>query len=153
MIRCLPVALCSWDYTLEGPSGIASLQFDWMTEQGSIDADGVEFEIRKHGYTSGRWTLEFEGEETASAQKTSVFSRTFDLRAGGESFVLQARSALGRTFQMLRGGRVVATFAPDHPFTRRARIEPTVDDVNLVTLAFAFWLVAVVWRRAARNSS
>ena len=120
---------------------------------GAILIDGTRFEVRKHGFLSGQWTLEHEGIAAASAQKSNPFTRTFEVRAAGDDFVLRAQSAMGRTFLVERGERTVATIAPEHPFTRRARIECQSDECDFVTLCFLFWLAAITWRRAAQSNS
>jgi len=151
MIRCLPKGICSWDFNLDGEGHHASLEFNWLGEQGAIIADDVRLEVRKHGALSGHWTLE-EGEEPiASAQKTSAFTRTFEIREGEDTLLLQAESALCRRFRLERSGEVMATIAPDHAFTRRATIETPGEKWDFRTVCFAFWLVVLMWRRAARS--
>ncbi len=49
-------------------------------------------------------------------------------------------------------GRVVGHIRPEHPFTRRARVECAADIPEPDQL-FAFWLAALTWRRAARNNN
>ena len=76
---------------------------------------------------SGRWTLDQEGQEVASGQKSSVFSRTFEIQDQQNSFVLRAEFPLGRSFRLEGASDETATIKPDHPFTRRATIEPVSD--------------------------
>lgn len=153
MIRCLPVAICSWKFRLESAAGTARIEHAWMTEQGMIELGGARFDICKHGLASGHWTLEHGGLVAASAQKTSMFTRTFEVQAAGEAYVLRAQSALGRSFNVEQEGRVVATIAPDHPFTRRSRITMVAGELDLITAAFLFWLAVLTWKRAANNDS
>ncbi len=58
MIRCRPKGICSWDFFLDGEGHHASLDFNWLSEQGAITADGTSFEVCKHGVLSGQWTLD-----------------------------------------------------------------------------------------------
>lgn len=152
MIRCIPRGLCSWDFLLDGEGHQATLEFNWLSEQGAVTADGTRLEIRKHGVLSGHWTLEHEGNEVASAQKSNAFSRTFEIQDPSGHLVLRAVSALGRSFHLERSGEVVATVSPDHLFTRRATIEILAEQWDLPTVCFSFWLVVLTWRRAASSS-
>src|SRR5262245_22958627 len=123
MIRCIPKGLCSWDFYLDGEGHHASLEFNWIGEQGAITADDVPFDVRKHGAFSGRWSLDHDRESVASAQKSSAFTRTFEIQGAEDTLLLRAESALGRSFHVERSGEVMITIRPDHAFTRRASIE------------------------------
>jgi hypothetical protein len=129
------------------------VEFNWLGEQGSITADGIPFEVRKHGLLFGHWTLDRHGESVASAQKANPFTRTFEIQHNQESLILCAESAFGRSFRLQRSEEVIATIRPDHAFTRRATIETYTQTGNFPTLCFAFWLVVLNWRRAASASS
>jgi hypothetical protein len=153
MIRCKPKGICSWDFLLDGEGHHASLVFNWVGEQGFITADGRPFEVRKHGAFSGHWTLNQGRESVASAQKTSAFTRTFEIQNAEDNLVLSAESALGRSFRVERSGEVIATITPDHAFTRRATIETFSQKWDFPSVCFAFWLVVLIWRRAASSSS
>jgi hypothetical protein len=129
------------------------LEFNLMSEQGTLIADGAHLEIRKHGVLSGNWTLDGSGREIASAQKSSAFTRAFEIESPMGSLVLRAESAFTRRFVVERSGNVIAIISPDHAFTRRARIETLARDLDFPTLCFSFWLAALTWRRAASRSS
>lgn len=153
MIRCLPKGLCSWDFDLEGCGHHASVKFDWMGEQGAIVADGVRYAVRKHGVFSGRWTLEERGDVIARAQKTSLFTRSFEIVTAAGDFEVRAESAFSRAFRVVQpDGAGVAAIKTDHLFTRRATIE-IAPRTDFVTLCFSFWLAVLTWRRHSRNSS
>lgn len=149
MIRCKPRGLCSWDFDIQGNGHSGSLEFDWITESGRIRADGVSYRVRKGGIGSGHWTLHRGDTEVASAQKAHVFMRTIEVESDGGTITLSAAQALGRSFHF----GDVATFAPDHAFTRRATIDLHQRDADFALVCFAFWLAVLMWRRAARDSS
>jgi hypothetical protein len=151
MIRCKPQGICSWNFFLDGDGHHASLVFHWAGEQGAITADGRPFEVRKHGVFSGHWTLDQGGASVASAQKSSAFTRTFEIHSAEDTLVLSAESALGRGFRVERSGETIATIRPDHAFTRRATIETLAQKWDFPTACFAFWLVVLIWRRAASS--
>lgn len=153
IIRCIPMGIFSWAFRLEGEGHSASLRLDSFVEQGVIVADDIEFEVKKHGVLSGRWTLERAGQQVASAQKCDPFTRTFDIQTPGGSLVLRAESAFLRDFRLEHSGELLATISPDHLFTRRATIETLANDLDLPTICFSFWLAALTWRRRRRNNS
>jgi len=153
MIRCRPRGICSWNFLLDGAGHHAALEFNWTGEQGAITADGMSLAVRKHGVFSGAWTLDHAGNQVAAAQKSNAFTRTFEIEDARGSLLLRAEAAFGRTFRLERSGELIATVAPDHAFTRRATIEVLAGDCDFTTLAFAFWLVVITWRRAANNNS
>lgn len=153
MIRCKPNGICSWDFLLDGDGHHAFLEFNWLSEQGAITADGVPFEIKKHGMLSGHWTLGHAGKEVAFAQKSTPFTRAFEIQDAGGAFLLRAESPLGRSYRAEQSGDAIATFYPDHPFTRRATIEILAPKWDFATVTFSFWLVVLTWRRAAKSNS
>jgi hypothetical protein len=153
MIRCIPRGICSWNFVLDGAGHQGILELGWMGEQGAITVDGIPFDIQKHGMFSGRWTLNHEGQEVASAQKSTAFTRTFEIQDPSGELVLRAESALGRSFRLERSDDVIATVRPDHAFTRRASIEILTKQWDLPTVYFSFWLVALMWRRAAQSNN
>jgi hypothetical protein len=153
MIRCTPQGLCSWNFFLDGENHHASVEFNWIGEQGALIADGIAFEVHKHGLFRGHWTLDRNQEIVASAQKANPFTRTFEIQHGQYCLILQAESPFGRSFCVQRSEEVIATICPVHAFTRRATIETFAPRWDFPTICFAFWLVVLTWRRAAANSS
>ena len=164
MIRCLPRGICSWDYVLQSEEQNAILTFNWMTETGQISVGNEVFEVAKQGWLSGHWDLmdlpshfpnQGDGQSVlASGIKPSSFTRSYDVTVGSEKYLLQARSSLGRTFELLQGeSRLISEMAPDHPFTRRASIKTFDDEIPFVIHAFTFWLVGLMWKRQQQSNS
>lgn len=149
MIQCTPTSLCSWDFTLNGDSHHSLLTVNHLSEQGTALIDGESFDIRKHGMTSGHWTLDNQVGTVLSAQKSSPFTRAFDFQTEAGLVTLAAASAFGRTM-LIQGSGFNAAITPVHPFTRRATISETGPDYRVV--CFAFWLTILLWRRAANNN-
>ena len=150
MIQCTPRGICSWNYQLDGGRDQAISEFDWMGEQGRLIINGEDHAVSKHGFFSGRWSLDSNRGTLFTAQKPNAFTRSFEISGAAGSAVLSARSAFGRTM-ILQGSGVDCEISPAHAFTRRAVITGHYDDFRLVS--FAFWLTALVWRRAARNNA
>ncbi len=152
MIECLPASLCSWNFVVRGfSSGPATVKYDWFSEQGRIDFGGVEYDIRKHGMFSGRWTLERAAVVVAEAHKPSAMFRAFEIRSESVHLLLKAETPFTRAFHLSMGGRTVGSIRPAHAFTRRATIECSGSIPEHVQL-FAFWLVGLSWRRSANSS-
>lgn len=148
MIRCTPKGLCSWNFDIRTSGHAGTVEFNWLGEQGTITSDGESFEVRKHGVFSGQWTLDSKSQTVATAQKSSVFTRSFELATLAGTVVLRAQSAFGRTM-LLEGAGFDGLIAPAHPFTRRATIGGPVPDFHVA--CFAFWLTVLLWRQAAQR--
>ncbi len=152
VIQCLPKGLCSWNYVIQGLGRHVEIKFNWISEIGAILIEGNELSIIKHGITSGKWTLEVDGKLLASAKKRDAFSRTIDIADDSGAYVMEAVSAFGRTFNLELDSQIFAVIKPDHALTRRATIEVRSSQVEFTTLIFAFWLVVLMWKRAANSS-
>ena len=152
MIRCLPKGVCSWDFILEKDGIWAEVNFARLKEKGTIEMGEHVFEIHKNGPLSGEWTLLQDGQEVASANKVSVFKRTFEVRKGLDEWQLRAESVLGRSFLIIRSNQAIGRIAPMHGLTRRSTIEMYVTEYDTEIVAFSFWLVILMWRRAASRS-
>lgn len=150
MIQCKPKGLFSWDFVLDGDGHNASLDFNWVGEQGSMAVDGVSYEIRKHGMMSGHWTLDQDNTSVVSAKKS--ITRTFEIQNAQKTLLLEAESAFGRSFRLESSNEMIAQIVPAHLFTRRATIETFVENIDFPTISFAFWLTALTWRRSASSA-
>ncbi len=119
-------------------------------EGGEIIVDGSALEVRKGGWLSGEWSLLHFAHPVLVAHKPSAFRRRFEFSGPAGSGVLEAISPFGRTMQLDAPG-AQCRIVPAHIFTRRATIEGRFEDFRVV--AFAFWLTALLWRRAARSNN
>ncbi len=147
MIRCAPKRLFSWDYRLEAESHRALLEFRWSKEDGAITIDGVRSVIAEDGGLGGRWTMESGGVEVATARWATKKWPRFQVQSSIGPLSIVALSRSGRRVEFVRHNKVLATVAPAHLLSRRARID-VVDPVLEFPLAsFLFWLVVVSWRR------
>ena len=153
MLTCIPQSICSWNFRVpDASSGPALVEFNFLTEQGRIVLGNVEYAVRKHGWLSGKWTLERNGECVVESLKPSALFRSFDVEAGTIKLTVKARSALGRSYEILANGNLAGTIQPAHAFTRRAFIDCDSSIPELVQL-FSFWLAALTWKRAAKSSN
>lgn len=150
MINCQPKSMFSSDFQLSQESQIAQLSFSWFSETGSVHIGQNYFKVVKGGVFSGEWALQNKGEIIYTAEKTSAFRRSIEIQHQGQTYLLKARSAFGRSMEFT-GPNVKATIEPVHPFTRRATITGILPPFELSS--FAFWLTALLWRRAQRNNN
>jgi hypothetical protein len=153
VLTCIPRSIWTWNFDVVGASaGPASIAFNFFTEQGTISLGDSTYEIEKQGMMSGHWTLENSGQVVASAQKSSPFLRAFELSAGDAQFLVKAQSPFVRTFEIMFGGCVIGTIRPIYFFARKTELQCEERVPELVQL-FSFWLAALTWRRAAKNSN
>ena len=152
MFTCQPSSVFSWNFRVVADERvIADVTFDFLTEQGTILHRGELLAVVKHGPMSGRWTLERDGVVLAEAYKPSMFQRRFDVTASTGPLIVEAKSPFGRGFHVVAGtDQIVGDIHPAHGFSREAIVdcEPSVAERDQL---FAFWLVALAWRRAARS--
>jgi hypothetical protein len=153
MLTCLPMSWCSGDYRISGAvAGPGTAAFNWGSEQGEVSLGSETCTVCKQGLMSGIWTLDLGGRVIARAQKPSAMFRQFEIVCEGRSFDLRAASVFTRDFVLSENGRQCGAIQAMHAFTRRATVQCRENVPEWVQL-FAFWLVALMWRRAANSSS
>ena len=153
MLEARPKGWLSWRFELcAGGRAIVSMDMAWLTEGGSFVWEGVEYGLSREGLWSGDFVLQAGGDTPARAAKPSAFLRRFDVHVGSRHLTLEAASALTRKFHLVENGSVVGAVTPLHPFSRRCTIV-FPDDLTLPVQVFLFWLVALIWRRAANAAA
>jgi hypothetical protein len=177
MLTCTPLSLCSWNYRVVGlPAGEGMTELYMLSEQGRLSLGGAAYEVVKHGPMSGHWTLEGGGRVVAEARKPSAMYRTMVVSCGEAALTVRAASPFTRVFEVLVGesdvdgaaardvddaadrvshgaaDRVVGSVRPVHSFTRRAIMECDAAVPQLAQM-FVFWLVAMSWRRTAKQNN
>lgn len=148
---CIPHAFWSWRFDVVGARvAPVRVEFRLLGEQGSIEYGTRVFAVRKHGLTSGRWTLEDPAGVHTEATKSSAFSRRFVVHHAGIDVELAPRSWLGRTFDLRLRGRHAGDITPAHAWTRRTELTHDAS-IPEPTALFCFWLAALTWRRRTRR--
>lgn len=143
MIRCVPVAICSWDYHLQSPGHFAELRSGFSSAPGMF-VNGRRMEIVREGFFTHVWSLREGGREIGRAEKTSTLKSEITGFGPGGSFQIWSDA-----MHVSIVGRAALIIKRDHMFTRRATIHGDFKDFT--TAAFAFWLIALTWRRAAQS--
>ena len=113
---------------------------------------GTEYEVDKHGVTSGYWGVRTGEEFFVDAQKVSAFKRTFEIGTPDIDLVIKTQSAFRRAYDIEQNGLLVGTIKPRHAFSRKA-VLTCEDHIPVLVQLTCFWFAALMWRRQARNSS
>ena len=144
--ECLPQGICSWNYRISGPDHTGATRLEWLRGAGVLTLDGHDYGVRKDGRWEASWTVDL-GDSQLIAHRLQLFARTFTLSTPVGEWTLAPSRVLGRNYSLERQGSVACVFRPMHLFTRRATIEVCPGTVDFPTMLFAFWLVAMNWRR------
>jgi hypothetical protein len=150
-IQARPKHLFSWgfDLYLEGEL-LAGFDMTWLREGGCFTYGERQYLLSREGFWSGDFLLVTDQEVLARAAK-SAFVRRFVVRTAERELVLEPASPFTRTFHLVENGLIVGYVVPNHLFTRACTLE-FPDDLPVPVQVFLFWLVALMWRRAAESS-
>lgn len=153
MLICNPKSFFSWSFEITGSTrGAASVDFDIFGESGTITHAETPYRVQKQGWLSGTWSVSSGSEVLATAVKPSAWTRAFEISSMDTPLLVKAGSPLGRSYEMISGGRVIGTISPTHPFTRRSTIACEDQIPELIQL-FSFWLAVMTWRRSRQANS
>ena len=149
MLTVIPKSWLSWDFHVtEDGQAVALIDRHWFRERASFSVDGKSYDVRRTSVMHGTFVLEHSGRVVAEARKRSAFRRSFDISSGGNRYTLEAVSAFGREFRLLRGGTPAGRIRPVSMLRRTATAvfpEAMPREVQL----FVVFLVLVLWKRAA----
>lgn len=148
MLQIEPLRWFSWDFTV-GRDGcqVAELDISWWRERGELVVDGVTYAVVREGLLSSDFRMTApNGRIVATASKPGIFRRRFDVVFGGHTVTLQARSAWGRTMDVLLDGRGAGAITPAGVWTRRASAD-LPDTVPRPVQVFVLWLAVLLWKR------
>tara|TARA_R100000027_G_scaffold8406_1_gene6229 strand:+ start:10191 stop:10670 length:480 start_codon:yes stop_codon:yes gene_type:complete len=155
MLICTPKSIFSWDFIIRESGDLSNkgfVEFNWMTEQGSIRFLDKSFSVDKRDWLSGHWSLVLDDQKIAQAEKVSAFSRSFELSTEEGALRLKASNPLQRRFEILSGDSCIGRIAPVGPFVRKAQIR-CAETVSVETQLFCFWLAALMWKRSSQSSA
>lgn len=150
MIDAVPAAWFSSKFKLvRDGREVGLLEPAALSERATFAVKDVAFEFYREGLV-GDFVLAFEDAALARADKPSALTRRFVVIVEDRRYVLEAESALQRAFVFRNEGdeAVRGRIAPKGALTRKATID-LPDDLPLPVQAFCFWLVLVLWNRAA----
>ncbi len=151
MLEARPKGLFSWRFQLcEGQRLVATMDMAWLSEGGSFTWEGTGYALSRESLWSGDFVLTGHGETLARATKPSAFLRRFDVYVGPCTLTLEAVSPLSSAFHLLEDGSVVGAVTPRHVFSRCCIVD-FPDELPMPVKVFMFWLVALMWHRAASS--
>jgi hypothetical protein len=153
MLRAAPLAWYSSSFRLLHDGREAGvLKLAHVSERATFAVKDVRFEFYREGLL-GDFVLEFESAVLARAQKPSAFDRRYVLTVEERRYVLESESAFRRAFRLRSddGEEALGRIAPEGLLTRVSEID-LPEALPLPVQAFCFWLVLVLWNRAAAAS-
>lgn len=152
MLYAVPKSLFSWGFEVYHESTLlAVIDMAWLREGGSFQYEYSTYYLKKAGLLSGSFTLESNGHVMAQAKKTSLL-RHFEVLDGHEDYILTAASPFTRRFVLKQDDRIMGEITPNHPMTRKCAIH-LPEEISIPSRLFLFWLVLLMWRRAANSAT
>jgi hypothetical protein len=147
-ILARPRHVFSWDFDLFlDREFLAGFDMSWLREGGHFTYGDKEYHLSREGLWSGDFLLISDQEALVRAAK-SAFVRRFIVQTGDREFLLEPASVFTWSFRLVENGVVVGYVLPNHLFTRACTLE-FPDDLPVPVQVFLFWLVVLMWRRAA----
>jgi hypothetical protein len=151
MLKARPSEFFTWDYELfDDDRRVTQMYVSWVREDGDFVWEGGEYQLSREGLWSGNFFLRLGDQTLAKATKVSLFQRCFEVRIGEQALTLKALSVFGREFYLIENDAVVGSVSPDGLFSRRCTIS-FPDGLSVPVQVFLFWLVVLMWRRAAQS--
>ena len=151
MLTCLPQGVCPWSF-LVPEAGNAEITLFTFRESGTIQFGGVGYTVTKEGLFSPTWTLARGEKSLATARVVGLLRAIYIVETQSGRLRLEPQGIFQRTFSIQLRAVVVGMIRANHAFTRRATIECN-DELPILDQLFAFWLVALRWRRSANDSA
>jgi hypothetical protein len=152
MLYAVPRSIFSWGFEVYLDNDLlAVIDMAWVREGGDFSHEGCNYQLRKEQMFSGNFSIESDGKSVATASKTA-FVRSFEIRTENQAYTLKAVSPFTRSFVLEQDGHVVGRISPNHPFTRKCVID-LPQELSIAARLFIFWLVLLMWRRAASNNA
>ena len=146
MLESAPLHPFTNNRRVSGGDQDAKLIFHVWSETGKIIYGDTTYDITKESAFTGFWTLELNGESVMSAKKPSSIQRAFEIYTDSHLLSLEATSMWSGRTMILSGDGYDVTFKPKSIFSGKANITGPWED--FLTVCFAHWLVALMWKRA-----
>ena len=152
-IEAEPKHMFSWGFVLSVNSQyLTTIDMAWLKEGGEFYWNTEVYKFNREGFMSGDFLLTKNNETIARATKPNPFTRRFVLHLENRELILAANSPFTRCFTLTENDMETGSIRPNHPLTRRTTIV-FPENLNVPVQVFIFWLVVLMWRRAANNNS
>jgi hypothetical protein len=153
MLEASPVGIFSWAFTVRsGGETVAEINPAWFSEQAEVTVSGKPYTLARESVLEGTFAMHSGGRVVASARKPSAFFRAFEVELPGRRFELKAVSVWSREFGLYAGETLIGRIGPASWLGRSAVID-LPDALPTEVQVFLFWLVLVLWKRAASNAA
>ena len=153
MLTATPQNWVGWDFEIsEGGRQVAVIDQAWWRERGTFSVEGGHFEVRREGLLGAFVLTGRGGQRVAWAEKDNPFTRSFTVHFGGHEYALRAAGVFSQGFEPYRGDQLVGSIRKRGWFSRAANVDLPAD-LPLAVRVFVFWLVLILWRRAANSSN
>lgn len=150
-IRAKPTHYFGWCFNLYlAEQLLGTLYMSWYRERGRFVLNGTEYSVSRERLWSGDFLLAAGEQILASASKQRSVRR-FTVRVTDRELTLEAASPFTARFQLVEHGYVVGGVARDHLFSRKCTLD-FPEDISVPVQVFLFWLVTLMWRRAAATA-
>lgn len=147
----MPNGIFSWGYSiLQDGTAIADIDMSWVRERAEVTIAGHHFTVCRTSVLRGTFELQSGDGVLAHAQKAAFF-RAFNVGFTDRNLELKALSIFTREFGLFEHGVQIGRIGPTGWLTRKAVVDCS-GEVPIPVQVFLFWLVAILWRRAANNN-
>ena len=153
MLHATPHGIFSWDFTLSKDGvALAEIDMSWFRERAEVKIGEQTYTVYRESVMQGTFALQSGDQVLAQAQKVGAFTRAFEVNFAGRQLELKALSAWKRQFGLFENGAQIGHIGPTNWLRRKAVID-LPGDIPLPVQVFLFWLVVILWRRAAGSAA
>ena len=122
-----------------------------MREAGVLQVGNSVYRLYREGRFRGLFILERNGKVLACAEKPSALARSFNVRYGNKSYILEVESIFRRRFVLRETGGEIGSISPEKACYRNAIIDLPVE-LSLPVRLFMAWLTLLLWKREADSA-
>jgi hypothetical protein len=117
-----------------------------------VTVSGKPYTLARESVPEGTFARRSGRRLVASARQPSAFFRAFEVELTGRRFELKAVSVWSREFGLYEGETLIGRIGPASWLGRSAVLDLPAALPTEVQV-FLFWLVLVLWKRAASNAA
>ena len=152
MLKAQPPRVFTQNYTVrDGDDELASVRFHLFSQKGEIEMSGRTLLIDRQGLL-GAFQLMSGPRVLATAERPSVVRRRWVIKTpDGVVLELTPTSWSIRNVTLRQAGVPIGSISRTSILRRSANIDLPAT-LSIEVRIFCFWLVALLWRRAAQSS-
>lgn len=147
-----PKSWWSWTFRVyDNGAQVGEMNFSWMREAGELQIGNSTYRLYRERRFRGLFILEENGKALACAEKPSALARSFNVRYGSRTYVLEAESIFRRKFVLRETSGEIGSISPERACYRNAIIDLPVE-LSLPVRLFMAWLTLLLWKREADSA-